>query len=193
MARRLHARGERVALLALINSGAPNSSYAQFRWTPASAVRFTLNLSRRLAHFAAGPNGKLFSYLRWKTGIVLNRFRGRLQGAAAKRLQNNVDDWLDLTQFSADQRQLWHTHIHALERYMPQPYPGGLTLFRSPVHGLYCSYDAKCGWGDFAQGGVTLKLIPGAHETIMEEPGVQRLAAELRKVLTQAELVRRKG
>ncbi len=189
MARRLQAQGEQVALLALINTGAPNSSYAQFQWSPATAARFTVNLGRRLAHFAACPSDKLLGYVQWKGGLVLNRFRGRLQRAAAKRMQNDVDDWLDLTQFSADQRQVWHTHIRALEQFTPQTYPGPLTLFRSPVHGLYCSYDARCGWGDYAQGGVTLKLIPGAHETIMEEPRVQRLSAELQKLLTQAQLL----
>jgi amino acid adenylation domain-containing protein len=191
MGRRLQAMGERVALLALINSGAPNSSYAQFRWTPTTTLRFTLNLTRRVAHFATGPSDKLLGYARWKSAIVLNRLRGRLQRAAADRMRNNVDDWLDLTQFSADQRQVWHTHIHALEQYHPQPYPGNVTLFRSPVHGLYCSFDARCGWGDYAHGGVTLRLIPGAHETIMEEPGVQRLAADLQQFLTQAQLLHR--
>ena len=189
MARRLQAQRQRVALLALINSGAPNSSYATFQWSPACAGRFALNLSRRLFHFATCPRGKLFGYLRWKGAIVCNRLCGRLQSGAARRLHNNVDDWLDLTQFSTDQRQVWHTHIRALEHYNPQPYTGALNLFRSPVHGLYCSYDPKCGWADYAQAGVCLKLIPGAHETIMEEPGVRRLAAELQRALTQAQLL----
>jgi hypothetical protein len=33
-------------------------------------------------------------------------------------------------------------------------------------------------------GGVTVKIIPGAHETIMEEPRVKTLAAALQSCLS---------
>src|SRR5436309_5152484 len=44
MARLLEAQGERVPLLALMNCAPPNSSYARFRWTPASIFKFLANL-----------------------------------------------------------------------------------------------------------------------------------------------------
>jgi len=37
-----------------------------------------------------------------------------------------------------------------------------------------------CGWGELARGGVAVRMIPGLHESLLEEPYVQVLARELK-------------
>jgi len=59
-------------------------------------------------------------------------------------------------------------------------------LFRSPGHQLLCSFDEQYGWGELAQGGVAVKIISGAHEQILEEPHVQRVACEMSNCLEAA-------
>ncbi len=47
----------------------------------------------------------------------------------------------------------WAKHFQAFRQYYPQPHPGPVTLFRSPAHWLFCSFDPQYGWGELAQGG----------------------------------------
>src|SRR6185295_15748114 len=72
-------------------------------------------------------------------------------------------------------------------KYYPKPYSGRITLFRSRAHQLMSSYDPQYGWGEFAQGGVTVKVVPGAHERIVQEPNVKELAAQLGRILDEAQ------
>jgi thioesterase domain-containing protein len=67
--------------------------------------------------------------------------------------------------------------------YEPETYEGKVCLLRSPGHPLWCSYDEDYGWGDLANGGVAVTIVPGAHEKILEEPCVQNVAEEVRKLL----------
>ncbi len=94
-----------------------------------------------------------------------------------------ADELIDLSDYPEDQRRVWATHLRALFQHHPRRYSGEVTLFRNPVHLLYSSFDATYGWGELADGGVRVKMIPGAHETIMEEPGVGKLAAAVRSCL----------
>ncbi len=179
MACRLHAQGEKIALLALINSSPPNSSYTSFRWTPATFFKFTKNLCVRAACSLRAAPEKRRAFLRWKFKVIARRLKERFSPAPSTPPMLDADELLDLSQHSEPERNLWQTHVRALMNYHAGVYPGHVTLFRSPVHLMYCSFDPTYGWGQLASGGVTVKVIPGAHETIMEMPQVQKLAAEL--------------
>jgi amino acid adenylation domain-containing protein len=184
MARRLFDEGRQVGLLALINSTAPNSSYTQFRWTPSSAVRFGANICLRTAYSVASHPEKLGGFFKWKARSLARRVQGRVPVSHQEPARSlDHDEWVDLSDYPEDQRRVWRTHLEAIARYHPQPYRGTVTLFRTPVHLLYCSYAADYGWADLALGGLDIQVIPGAHETIMEEPGVKRLAEAFRRQL----------
>jgi len=188
MSRRLRSQGEEVALLALINSTAPNSSYGQFRWTLLSAFRFARNIFLRGVHsFALHPQ-KLARFVQWKTQALAKRLRLRRHEPRPASTIETFDpgDLIDLSEFPEEQRRVWHKHLRALIRYHPESYDGHITLFRNPVHLVRCSFDSTYGWGEYAAGGISVKVIPGAHETIMEERGVPALAAEFQKCLAEA-------
>src|ERR1044071_9360330 len=93
---------------------------------------------------------------------------------------------VDLSPYPQDQRRLWEMHIKALIKYHPRPYPGRVTLFRSPGHQLFCSLDEQYGWGELAEQGVAVKIVSGAHEQILEEPHVEGVARELERALEEA-------
>jgi amino acid adenylation domain-containing protein len=68
--------------------------------------------------------------------------------------------------------------------YKPAPYPGRLTIFRSP--GLFP--DPHLGWSDFVTGEIKTFDIPGEHtdrRQIMNEPFVQGTAKELKKQIDE--------
>jgi thioesterase domain-containing protein len=78
-------------------------------------------------------------------------------------------------------------HREALARYMPSPFDGRVTLFRTRGHRLLSSQDAKMGWSELARGGVEVILIPGNHVSMMRSPLVERLGAELEAHLSTAD------
>ena len=114
-------------------------------------------------------------------------------GRSRARAGVNADEVVDLTDYPAEQRRLWEVHIRALFEHHTQSYPGHVTLFRSRGHPLLCSFDRTYGWNEFAAGGVTVKIVPGAHEKILEEPHVQVLARELKACLSEAHTAEMKG
>jgi thioesterase domain-containing protein len=179
MARRLKERDEAVGLVALINSMPPHSSYMRFRWTPSLTFKFARNVWVRILKSLQAHPHKLKDYLRWRMGIFAKKWHPATRACRGGQTELCIDELIDLSQYTDEQRKLWETHVHALLKYRPKPYPGRVTLFRSPVHLLFCSFDWEYGWGDLALAGVDVRIIPGMHETIMEEPNVQVLAKEL--------------
>ena|SRR6266404_5883372 len=87
--------------------------------------------------------------------------------------------WPDPSPYAEYERKLWDIHIRNLRDYVPKPYTGQVTLFRTKVHHFFRSFDPTFGWAELAQQGVTVKIVPGGHESILEEPHVGILAREL--------------
>ena len=183
MARQLQVQGEEVALLALLNCSPPNSEYDRISWTPGWVMRFGRNLLYWADYYHHWTPAQRREFFRWKKEVVKNRIArlfGRGSGAPLKVDAGNL---VDLSSFPDDQRKLWRTHIGALLGYHPRMYPGRVHLFRSPGHPMICSFDADYGWGGLAKEGVTISIVPGVHEKILEEPCVDALATELKKIL----------
>ena len=79
--------------------------------------------------------------------------------------------------------RLFEGNIQALEGYRPKPYSGKVLLFR-PTQEIEAAAP-DLGWGKLAQN-VELLSLPGDHFSIVRDPGVRRLAAELRQRIAGA-------
>jgi aspartate racemase len=77
-------------------------------------------------------------------------------------------------------------HYRALLEYRPQPYAGRLDLFRARTGRLMGPGEPDLGWGAYAAGGVAVHVIPGTHESMIEEPHVRVLAEKLTACLDKA-------
>ncbi len=187
MAQQLRAQGQSVAFLGLINAGPPNSSYGRISWTPLFMLKFLRNLCFWPSYVLSWTPEQRRGFFRWKARLAKKRifllFSSPLRSAPAIDVENLVD----LSMYPEEQRKLWEIHIRALVNYLPKPYAGGVTLFRSRVHQFLCSYDPEYGWGELVKGGVTVKVISGPHDSILEEPHVRTLASELRTCLDRAQ------
>ena len=179
MAQQLVARGESVALLALMNATPPNSSFEQVRLTPAWVAQFAENSWHWFRHFLRWGSGHRRQFLARKVRVWRKRLLSR--GAKARRDEIDAEDYVDLSDYSPQRRRLWHVHLRAAARYTPRPYPGMVTVLRTELHPFLCSFDSTFGWAEYAQGGVTVKVVTGAHESILNEPHVQAVAAELNR------------
>jgi thioesterase domain-containing protein len=185
MARLLEAGGEEVAMLALLNCAPPNSTYTRVKWTPAMVFKFLKNLRHWAGYFFSWSSAQKREFVRWKWRSVCRRVARLLGRNGARGAPVDAEELVDLSSFEPVQRQLWEAHIRALFQYTPQPYRGSVTLFRSPGHQILCSFDPRYGWGDLAAGGVTVRIVPGAHESILEEPHVAAVARELSTCLQE--------
>ena len=76
-------------------------------------------------------------------------------------------------------------HLTASRNYLPKRFDGQITVFRTRIHPFLCSFDPAFGWGEFARGGVAVRIVPGAHESILDEPYVRVLANELDQCLRE--------
>jgi amino acid adenylation domain-containing protein len=177
---------ENIALLALINSYPPNSDYTRLRCSPAGLARFALNVCVKSFYALPGTPQRWRALVCWKFRSWAKRAKRLVSRRGGSAAEVDAEYWQDLARYSPDECQLWQSHVRAFANYHPKPYGGPLVLFRSPSHLLFSSFDRQYGWGQFARGGVAVRVFPGAHDTIMAEPLVASLGAEFEGILAQA-------
>jgi thioesterase domain-containing protein len=178
MARQLEAQGETIAMLALFNCPAQNSAYDRIRITPAFCFRFIKNLGYWTAHVLELPPDQRRRFLQWKAGALAKK---GLRFLHLRRSGLEVEEWMDLSGQPEERHQLWSAHLRAYLAHRPKPYAGRVTLLRTPGHPFLCSFDDACGWRELATGGVDVHLVPGAHESILDEPHVRTTAEALKR------------
>ena len=70
--------------------------------------------------------------------------------------------------------------VHASEQYVPQPYPGSVTLFRPLQKSMRRQDDPQQEWRRLAAGGLEIHEIAGNHGSIVRGQEAQLTARELR-------------
>jgi thioesterase domain-containing protein len=184
MAQQLQAEGHEVALLAVIEGEAPGSPYRRLEWRPGWVLRFLGNLPYWLRDFLLLTQRQRLGRSRRKVRSAARRFGGLIvrstRAADAVPLGDLVDDPADVPE---DIVSLIAIHQDAFASYQPRAYEGRVTLIRTRRHPLLSSFDPEKGWGSLAPGRVDLRMIPGAHHTILRQPHVRVLAARLRECL----------
>ena len=180
MAQQLHAAGERVAFLGIIDHTPPPVRYRRMAWTPARVIEFAANAGRWLADdlWRAGRGRRLTSA--WGQVKKVGR---RLRGAWGRRDPGSgrADAAEVLTGVSVPEsfRRLMEAHYQALRDYTPRTYPGRVTLFRARTRPLSRLCGRDLGWGALAGGGLEVVSIPVNHDTLLKEPHVRALAGAL--------------
>jgi len=190
MAQQLQAKGQRVELLMLFNAMPPNSSFERIRLTPRFIVRFLTNSWQWLRYFLRWSPQARQSFVRRKVRWLKNRFRRLFRAAEGKSAHGAAADRIDLSPYPEHQRRLWDVHLRASSQYHPRPYAGNLAVFRTPIYPFFCSFDPTFGWNEFVTGALTVKVIPGAHESILDEPHVREVARELKGCLREVRTAR---
>ena len=73
--------------------------------------------------------------------------------------------------------------------FVPRTYSGRVSVFRARKQPLNRIRDKELGWGRLAEGGVDLHYVPGRHgASVLQEPNVQVLAAEMKQCLVESEV-----
>jgi len=184
MAQQLHKQGQKVAFLGLLDTFVPSSF---------KPVSFQTRLYRHVRNFFRfGPK-----HLLKMTKRSYNRVYYGYNCKLYQRLGLTLTPHLKRRYLNICIRQ-------AVKDYVPQLYPGQVTLFRaseSPPMGWYYlgrdfptpddwyERDPQHGWGDLAGGGLEIHDVPGSHGTMLKELyNVEKLAEKLRVCFDQAQV-----
>ena len=175
MAHQFHAQGQRVALLALLDTRIPAADEEiddedfEARLLVDFVRYFGLLLDPRDA-LARLPKHELLER------VLEHAKRAGLMPSDIE--VSHAEPFIELCK--ADFRA---TRNYALHRY-----PGQITLFKAGQELAATSHDPTLGWSDWAAGGVDSYVVPGNHATMVYEPHVEVLAEKLRACLNRVEL-----
>jgi amino acid adenylation domain-containing protein len=163
MAQQLTSAGETVQMLALLDTviQVPEESRALnrkwARWL--RTIRFNSRYALRV-----GPCKFAALKLRnWKMRANIRLWLGN------RRKALNVEE----------------AFLVAVRDYSPKPYAGTATLFRSQDE-LDIFTDKSLGWSPLIQGGLSIRLVSGDHDTILSEPHIGVLAREISSSLKES-------
>ena len=166
MARQLLAQGQQVALLALIDSG------------------FIADKEPLEEDDAATFVGLFQEYysLSFKPSRQLTAEEQILDALEQVKQANLLPSDFGLAQMRSFM-QVHKANTQAALGYVPQHYPGRVTLLRAAEQLAEALEDSTMGWGELASAGVDLYIVPGNHLTILHKPNVQVLAERLKSCI----------
>src|ERR1700722_14883187 len=175
MAQQLHARGQSVALLALLDARIPSSAEniadEDFEATLMADVAryfgFSKNLSESLALLARDELLARVLEQGKRAGLIPSD----IEASQAHRLI-----------------ELCKSDFRASRNYVLHHYPGRVTLFKASDDLSGNPFDATLGWSDWAEGGVDVQLVPGNHATMVYKPNVETLADKLAACIEQVQV-----
>ena len=185
VARQLRTKGETVGLVALLDSEVDSKLGSAAWWWS-----FLHNLPRDFPSWVAGALQLTRS--QWLDLIRLKITRAKAELAVSFRSTPErskeysaklINEMGDLFHFSEQHREVARAQSKALRNYRPRIYPGRITLFRARMQPFFSSHDPEKGWGKLAAGGLDVRVVPGNHLGMLQEPHIRILAEQLRTCL----------
>ncbi|MHB8383560.1 MAG: type I polyketide synthase [Candidatus Binataceae bacterium] len=181
IAQQLHAAGQRVGMLGMIDT---------FLMNEVRVAEMTRTLCARVKRRATG----LLKHVR--RVVVGPRRLAYLKGDVVQRASEIIGEGRQLIYafLSARGRPIpkfleraQDVNWFAALRYEALPYPGRITLFRAAtVEGFAdLPHDRELGWAPLGGAGVDVHEIPGTHLEMMREPNVQILARTVTACLVE--------
>jgi thioesterase domain-containing protein/aryl carrier-like protein len=173
MAQQLSARGKTVSLLALFDSKPPFAGVAS---RERLMIDFGLELGLSVEQLRLSSNCLSNMQPEQQIRYVLEEAKSRRLLPADIGEQQILRLW-----------RVFETNASAMRNYVPQIYPGEITLFKATDNSTNGSQDY--GWKTFAGSGVDARQIPGDHFSLMREPHVRSLAQQLSECFSKMALI----
>ncbi len=175
MAQQLHARGQSVALLALLDARIPstaeNIADDDFEAILLADVVRYFGLSTEFSEsLALLPHDELLARV-LEQGKKAGLIPADIEASQAHRLI-----------------ELCKSDFRASRNYVLHRYPGRVTLFKASEDLSGNLLDATLGWSDWAEGGVDVQIVPGNHATMVYKPNVVTLAEKLAACIDRVQL-----
>ncbi len=82
--------------------------------------------------------------------------------------------------------EVFRKNMNAMIHYQPKSYVNHMLFYRAKERrGKYDPMHPERGWIDYAEGGISIKIVPGNHITMMDAPNNVVLANEISKEISQ--------
>ncbi len=172
MARQLDAKGEKVALLGLLDTYGPaalrnlseikKSRYTMkfLRHTPAVFLeKLKINLAGKIERL---------THIQWRILCKFYRAMGRPMPIYLENFTH---------------REL---NEDALRHYVAGVYSGGATIFKAVESAILFGVDRELGWGELVMEGIEVYDIPSHHLGMLKEPDVRVLGEKLQAAVDRA-------
>jgi amino acid adenylation domain-containing protein len=187
-ARQLQAEGEKIALLALMDTQRPTKRmYLYYRirplFEPVLDNYFIQGIPFHWKHWRALDYRERIPYLFDKVGKILRSSSAPLQPMESERSRAQA-----VVEVNTDRRAVEHIdwirvrYRRVLRWHNPKPYEGRIHVL---VNEKYYNRDRTLGWGQLALKGLEIHKLPGNHDTYIREH-VKATAQELRHCLDTA-------
>lgn len=182
----LQARGEKVGMLALLDSFPPQSSFHVSWANPKFLVAALTNLPRWYRKFKRRDSESKKRYLGRKLSYLKKRLIGGKTTAGQTTKGPDIADVLDLSQYPEEFRETAKTHWDALMNHEHKVFHGSITLIRPERENL-SPLQPEAGWTQLSTKTVDLHVVSGSHAEILQSPHVEQLAKELHLRLEKAQ------
>ncbi|KYC40345.1 hypothetical protein WA1_27850 [Scytonema hofmannii PCC 7110] len=181
MAQQLQAEGEKVALLAMLETSGPKTLTRLSFWQ-----RVPLHLTNLLQKGPSYILQKSNSWLPW----LLNLVKYKLLKMSSKVYETIENE--EILPYNIRHLRVREANNEAGAKYVMQPYSDLLTMFgveeELRVAGVGEGYKLlpNFGWDEYAIGGLEIHRVSGDHLSMFTEPHVKVLAEKLQACLTKA-------
>jgi amino acid adenylation domain-containing protein len=176
MAQQLQAKGEQVALLALLDTVAPTRYAKSEDWGRLSLLAtFAQDMGLSLEQLAISED----DLVQLDPHEQLRRILDRARSAGILPLDFNQ---------SLIQRllEVFVTNVDAAARYAPKIASVRATLFRAVERPVLNTGDEAYGWDELLPNELEVHLVPGGHFTMLRQPNVRVLAEHLKACIDAA-------
>jgi thioesterase domain-containing protein/acyl carrier protein len=170
MARQLEQQGQRVGLLALIDTYDMTELYTRSAFDEKDASARASNFSTE-AQIVTYTGQTVFAHVNYDERIGLTYKVPSGLGLAQSR--HFLNDYVG-----------YYLHVdRAIQGYAPRPFGGRAVHFWTASRLAKATAGVKQKWSSLANGGMQIHEVPGEHFTILREPNVQTLAGQLQNYL----------
>ncbi len=183
MAQQLRSSGEDVPLLVLFDTCSPRY-LRKFQGLRAFPIRLLFLAEKLLYHFG--------NLRRQKPAVAMTYALERIRTITLAWKLRFWEFWYRDMKLPASDQMTYSSHFQylAVKAYEPMPCEAPLVLFRSEVLQTGRFRDPFLGWGEVAHNGLVVHEMPGDHDAMFIEPGVELLASKLADCLAQGEKVK---
>ncbi len=176
MAQQLQAAGEKVALVAMLDTHAP---WMVRSTKEASPYGLTTRIKDHYQNLRKIPRSEIRKYLAMRVenvGFIIKRQLWELAYRVYKLTKRPLP------------RFLWDiesVNTHAFLEYKAKPYDGKVVMLVTDgtVSRFNCEH---LGWSHVPKDGLEIRRVRGLHDTIMNEPHIKPYAAELKAAIAEA-------
>ena len=190
IAQRLVKKGEKIAILALFDTG-KEPDYPKMLPNTTALRSKVYEMIRRFQHhrdsLMAFSAKERTDYVVDKLKKVKLQYRRKINNTFKKAVRKFYlkpgNRFNSEKLYSNRKLQIWK----AGQKYQPQVYSGKMTLFRASNQPLGIQPDETLGWENLVAGGIEIHEVPGHHGSIVAEPYVRVLSEKLNDCLALAE------